>query len=155
MIRPPPKSTRTDTLVPSTTLFRSPGLEPASGACSASSAARREEHPPHRVARRIEREMPCDVVQAVAAERRPQRLVLVQAHDRIGDCRRIVGDQHVVAVAQVHAFHRARGGPHRLAGGHAQVYLALDAGAVAPRAPPPQHPAPLWADGGYVAMDTD
>src|SRR3546814_3210611 len=68
------------------------GLEPASGAGSAASAARREEHPPHRVARRIEREMPCDVVQAVAAERRPQRLVLVQAHDRIGECRRIVGD---------------------------------------------------------------
>src|SRR3546814_8671042 len=61
----------------------------------------------------------------------------------------------VVAVAQVHAFDRARGGHHRLAVGHAQVDLALDAGAVAQRRHRDAATVHVWRDVGYMAMDHD
>src|SRR3546814_18533075 len=46
MIRPPPRSTRTDTLFPDTTLFRSTGVEDGPGLPPAScEAPRHERHP--------------------------------------------------------------------------------------------------------------
>jgi hypothetical protein len=49
-------------------------------------------------------------------EARPQRFVFVQADDRHRRMRRrIVGHQHVLAIAQVHAFDRARRGDDRFA----------------------------------------
>src|SRR3546814_4361892 len=46
MIRRPPRSTRTDTLFPYTTLFRSPRPGPPSRHCQASATARRAEAQP-------------------------------------------------------------------------------------------------------------
>src|SRR3546814_2611660 len=46
MIRRPPRPTRTDTLFPYTTLFRSAGAEPTSGEDSARSCRRQRDHDP-------------------------------------------------------------------------------------------------------------
>ena len=88
-------------------------------------------------------------------ESRPQRLVAYRRTTASAKACGIVGDQHVAAVAQVHAFDRARRRHHRLAVRHAQVDLALDAGAVAQRRDRDAAAVHVRRDVGHVAVDDD
>lgn len=67
------------------------------------------------------------VAQAVIGQALPQRRISIQPHDCSGEGVRIVGDAHILAIAQVHAFHRAGGADHRLAVRHAEIDLAFHA----------------------------
>ena len=67
----------------------------------------------------------------------------------------IVGDQHVLAIAQVHALDRAGGGHHRLAVRHAQVDLALDAGAETQRRHRDPRAVHVRRQVRHVAVDLD
>lgn len=60
------------------------------------------------------------------AASRVHRASSVQAQYRRGERLRGVGDQHVAAIDQVHAFRRGRGRDHRQAVRHRLVDLALD-----------------------------
>ena len=79
----------------------------------------------------------------------------IQAHHRVGEAGGVVGDQHVLAIAQVHALDRAGGGHHRLAVRHAQVDLALDAGAVTQRRHRDPRAVHVRRQVRHVAVDLD
>lgn len=88
---------------------------------------------PHRRACGIQRKMLRHIAQAVVGQALPERGVLIQAHDGGGERICFICHAHVLAIVQVHAFHRAGGAHHWLAVRHAQVDLALDAGTEAQR----------------------
>ena len=89
---------------------------------------------------------------SVDAQLHPQGGILVQAQHGGGERRLIFGHQHVVAIAQLHAFDRRAGSHHRLAVGHAQVHLALDPGAVAQRGDRDPAAIHVGSDVGHIAV---
>src|SRR3546814_4850763 len=78
MIRRPPRSTRTDTLFPYTTLFRSPvaaarqARRPGRGRHRASRGLTLQQHAPDGLPRRIHREMPGDIGKPTPGKPLPQ-----------------------------------------------------------------------------------
>ena len=77
---------------------------------------------------------------------------MIQTHDRIGERLRIIGNQNVFGIAQMHAFHRARCRDHRLTVRHAQIDLAFHACAIAKRCDRDPAAVHKWIDVGDMPM---
>ena len=97
--------------------------------------------------------MASDVVQSVARELVPQRLVPVKPHDGVGERLRSVGNQYVESIAQVHALDGRRSRHHGLAMCHAQIDLAFHSGAKAQRCHRQAHAVHVRIQVGHVAVD--
>ena len=73
-------------------------------------------------------------------------------HDQRRQFVRVVGYQHIFAVAHMHAFHCNAGGDDRQAVTHRHIHLALDAGAITQRRDRQTTTVHVWRDVGQKSV---